>query len=175
MEQKDSTFYPLIILFFILGLVIGYIIHQPQTEIKYINNTIEVPALVKAGVEVTASPTSTTPVKTPETTQAPDFEVKTYDPAKDKPDQIIELTNWQAKPDSLSLRMGETVLIKVVNYPDQPDPRFIMGSIERKLGTAGMIIVKFNKIGTYDFKAIIPNADPTINPRTYAEGSIRVY
>ncbi len=175
MDQKDSTFYPLIILFFVLGLVIGYVIHQPQTQTRYINNTIEVPKLVETTVAATASPASTTPGQIPEPTQIPDFEVKIYDQAKDKPDQIIELINWKAMPDSISLRMGKTVLIKVVDYPDQAAPKFIMDSYERKLGTSGMIVIKFNKIGTYNFKAIIPNDDPSILPGTYAEGSIRVY
>lgn len=175
MEQKDSTFYPLIILFFVLGIVIGYVIHQPETQIKYINNTIEVQRIVEPIATVTPSPTSTATAQQPEPTALPDFVVKIYDQVKDKPNQVIEIINWKAMPESISLRMGDTVLIKVVDYPDQPEPRFIMDSYERKLGTAGMIIIKFNKIGTYEFKAIIPNDDPSILPTTYAKGSIKVY
>lgn len=175
MEPKDGTFYPLIILFFILGLVIGYVIHQPGTEIRYNNNTIEVPTIVKEIVETTASPTSTASTYAPTSTQVPDFEVKIYEPGKDKPTQTIELVNWQTMPNYVSLRAGENVLIKVVNYPDQKAPRFIMDSYTKDLGTAGMIVVKFNKLGTYNFEAIIPNDDPSILPMTYAKGSIRVY
>lgn len=174
MEPKDRTFYSLIILFFVLGLVIGYVMHQPGTEIRYINNTIAVPTIVEKFVEVTATPTSTTPA--PTSTPVPDFEVKIYDPAKDKPTQTIELVNWKAMPDYVSIHPGQTVLIKVVNYPDQQEPpKFIMGSYEKTLGTAGMIVIKFNKSGNYDYKVIIPNDDPSILPKTYATGSIRVY
>lgn len=175
MEPKDITFYPLIILFFILGLVIGYVIHQPATEIRYINNTIEVPKIVEKIVETTASPTSTASTPAPTSTQVPDFEVRNYDPEKDKPAQTIELVNWQAMPDQIAIPLENTVLIKVVNYPDRPKPEFIMGSYKEKLGTAGQIIVKFNKKGTFNYKVIIQNEDPSILPRIYAEGSIRVY
>lgn len=178
MESNDSTFYPLIVLFFVLGLVIGYVIHQPETEIKYINNTIEVPTIVENIEKVTASPTSTVPTSTaptPTSTEVPDFEVKIFDPEKDKPAQTIEIINWQAMPDQISVTLGNTVLIKVVDYPDRPKPDFIMGSYKEKLGTAGQIVVKFNKKGTFNYKVIIPNEDPNINPMTYAEGSIKVY
>ncbi len=176
MEPKDSTLYPLIILFFILGLVIGYVIHQPGTEIKYITSTKEVPKIVETNVEVTQSPVSTTQPREPEPTQVPDFEVKIYDPEKDIPVKTIELKNWEAVPKELSIRPGQPVLIKVVDYSQQIPPNFIMGSYKREpLGTAGQIIVKFNKTGTYDFKAIIPSRDPSILPTIYAEGSIKVY
>lgn len=180
MESKERTFYSLIILFFVIGLVIGYMMHQPGTEIRYINNTIEIPTVVEKIVEVTASPTSpTSPTSTtpaPTSTPVPDFEVKIFDPEKDKPAQTIELVNWKAMPDYVSMRPGETVLIKVVNYPDyQEKPKFIMGSYEKILGTSGMIVIKFNNRGTYDFTVIIPNNDPSINPVTYAKGSINIY
>lgn len=175
MEPKDSTFYPLIILFFILGLVMGYVIHQPGTEIKYINNTIEVPTIVEKIIETTASPTSTASTPAPTSTQVPDFEVRVFDPEKDKPAQTIELVNWQAMPDQISIRPGQLVLIKVVNYQEESPPNFTMDSYERKLGTSGMIVITFNKIGTYNYKAIIPSEDPSIFPRIYAKGSITVY
>jgi len=179
MESKERTFYSLIILFFVIGLAMGYLIHQPETEIKYINNTIvpgEVPKVVETIKEVTATPTSSTTTTSPISTPVPDFEVKIFDPEKDKPAQTIELVNWKAMPDSASMHPGETVLIKVVNYPDnQEKPKFIMGSYEKILGTSGMIVIKFNNRGTYDFRAIIPNNDPSINPVTYAKGSIIVY
>ncbi|MBU3966986.1 MAG: hypothetical protein KKG76_06405 [Euryarchaeota archaeon] len=175
MESKDSKFYPLIVLFFILGLVIGYVIHQPETEIKYINNTIEVPKIVEKIVEVTASPASTAQTPAPTSTQVPDFEVKIYDPEKDKPAQTIEIINWQAMPNKISIPLGNTVLIKVVNYPDRPKPEFIMGSYKQILGTAGQIVVKFNKIGNYDFRVVISSDNPGTLPTEYAKGSIRVY
>lgn len=178
MESKERIFYSLIILFFVIGLVIGYLMHQPGTEIRYINNTIEVPEEVPKVVEtigeVIAAPTVTT--SAPTFTPVPDFEVKIFDPEKDRPAQTIELVNWKAMPDYVSMRPGETVLIKVVNYPaDQEVPKFIMGVYQKILGTSGMIVIKFNNRGTYDFSVIIPNNDPSINPVTYARGSIRVY
>lgn len=173
MEPKDGTFYPLIILFFILGLVIGYVIHQPGTEIRYINNTIEVPMVVEKKAETTAAPTATTPA--PTSTQVPAFEVRIYDLEKDKPTETIELINWKAMPDQISIRPGQTVLFKVLDYPSRAPPNFIMGSYERKLGTAGMIVATFNKIGTYDFRVVIPSDNPGTLPTEYAKGSIRVY
>ncbi len=175
MASKESTFYPLILLFFVLGLVIGYVIHQPETEIKYVNNTIEVPKIVEKTGEVTVSPTSTATTPVPTSTQAADFEVKIYDPEKDKPTQTIELTNWRSMPDKISIRPGQTVLFRVVDYPQRAPPNFIMGSYERKLGTAGQIVVTFNKIGTYDFRVVIPSDNTGTNPTEYAKGSIKVY
>ena len=176
METKDRTFYPLIILFFILGLVIGYVIHQPGTEIKYITNTIEVPKAVETNVEVTQSPTPATTQQKPESTPVPDFEVKVYNPEKDVPTKTIEIKYWVAVPKELSMRPGQTVLIKVVDYSQPTPPNFIMGSYKREpLGNAGQIVIKFNKTGTYDYKVVIPSGDPTILPSLYAEGSIKVY
>ncbi len=180
MESKERTFYSLIILFFVIGLVIGYLIHQPETEIRYINNTIdvtkEVPKVVGTTAEVTAAPTAAATTSAPTSTPVPDFEVKIFDPEKDKPAQTVELVNWKAIPDYVSMHPGETVLIKVVNYPDNQDsPKFRMGSYEKILGTSGMIVIKFNNRGTYDFTVIIPNNDPSISPVTYAKGSIKIY
>lgn len=175
MESKDSTFYPLIVLFFVLGLVIGYVAHQPETEIKYLNNTIEVQKNVEKSVEVTVTPTSTATTPAPTSTQVPDFEVKIYDPEKDKPTKTIEIKNWLAVPDQMSIRPGQTVLFQVIDYPQRAPPNFVMGSYERKLGTAGQIVVIFNKIGNYDFRVVIPSDNPGTLPTEYAKGSIRVY
>ena len=176
MESKERTFYFLIILFFVIGIVIGYLVHQPGTEIRYINNTVEVPKIIERMGEVTATAIITTTTPEPTSTPAPDFEVKIFDPEKDKPSQTIELVNWKAMPDYVSMHPGETVLIKVVNYPDYQDPpKFIMGPYEKKLGTSGMLIVKFNNRGTYVYTVIIPNSDPSISPVTYAKGSIKIY
>ncbi len=175
MESKDITFYPLLVLFFALGLIIGYVVHQPETEIKYINSTIEVQKNVENKGEVGVSPTSTATTPAPTITQVPDFEIKIYDPEKDKPSEIIEIVNWQAMPDQISIPLKNTVLIKVVDYPDRPAPYFMMGSYNKKLGTAGQIVVIFNKKGTFNYKVVIPDDDPNVMPVTYAEGSIRVY
>lgn len=180
MEPKDRTLYSLIILSFVLGLVIGYVVHQPGSEIEYITKTIEVPKTGEPNAIITttpmeAIPTATAPALT--STPVPDFEVKIYDPQIDKPAQTIDIVNWKAMPEQTSIKLGETVLIEVINYPDrQEPPKFIMGSyIKPKLGTAGKLIISFNKKGTYTFEVVIPNSDPTILPVTYAKGSIRVY
>ncbi len=174
MESKDKLFSSLIILAFIVGIAIGYFVHQPGTETKYINNTVEVPKIVEKIAETTASPVGTT--AQPASIQVPDFEIKIYDPDKDKPDETIKLENWRAVPPQLSIRAGKTVLITVLNYPGQElPPWFIMGSYNKLLGSNGMIVIKFNKTGTYEYKAVAPNTDPSILPRTYAEGTITVY
>jgi len=180
MESKERIFYSQIILLFVIGLVIGYLIHQPETEIRYINNTIEVPKevpkIVETITEVTATPTAAATTSTPTTTPVPDFEVKIYDPEKDKPSKIIELVNWKATPDDVSIHPGDSILIKVVNYPaNQETPIFIMRSYETILGTSGMIVIKFNNIGTYDFTVVVSNKDPNVIPKQYAKGIIRVY
>ncbi len=141
--------------------------------------TITVNPTLPPTVTPTATPTVTTiptPTITPTPTHVPDFEVKIYDPEKDRPAQTIELVNWKAMPDDVSMRPGETVLIKVVNYPDnQEKPKFILGVYQKILGTSEMIVIKFNNRGTYDFTLIIPNKDPSILPVTYAKGSIKIY
>lgn len=182
MDQKDTKFYILVIVFFALGLVIGYLIHQPGSEIRYINipieeTTKELPKVVATTVEVTATPTANAITHSPTSTPVPDFEVKIYDPEKDKPTNEILLVNTRkAMPDFVSMHPGGTVLIKVVNYPDQLNElEFNMGSYKQKLGTSGMIVIKFNNRGTYDFTVIIPNNDPSISPVTYAKGSIKIY
>jgi len=180
MESKERTFYSLIILFFVIGLLIGYLIHQPGTEVRYINNTIEVPKevpkIVETIGEVTVAPTAAATTSAPTSTPVPDFEVKIYDPEKDKPAITIELVNWKAMPDDVSISPGQTILIQVINYPSNLEkPKFIMGSYQKILGTSGMIVIKFNNRGTYDFTVVISSNDPNLIPRQYAKGTIRVY
>jgi len=59
MESKDTTFYPLIVLFFALGLIIGYVIHKPETieKVEYINNTIEKIVVATPAYTPASSPT----------------------------------------------------------------------------------------------------------------------
>ncbi|VVB87970.1 Uncharacterised protein [uncultured archaeon] len=178
MDLKGNTLYPLLVLFFVIGLAVGYVIHQPGTEVRYITNTVEVPKIVEKIVEITPAPTvtATEPATTPIATAVPDFDVKIYDPAKDIPTKEIQIVNWGAKPNQMSIHPGQTVLIKVVDYPGGlGTPEFIMGSYDNpKLGTAGQIVIKFNKTGTYDFKVVIPQGEG-ITPTLYASGTIVVY
>lgn len=178
MDAKDNTLYPLIILFFLLGLVVGYVIHKPATieKIQVINRTVEVPVIkeVEKIVYVTATPTSTVPaVVTP---VSGDFSVKIYDPATDRPSNTMELTNWRFSPDALSIQSGVTVLIKITDLSLQrPLTLIVNSSYTRDLGRSGAVIVTFNKKGTYNLKAIIPSSDPNIQPTTYGQGTVTVY
>jgi len=177
MDPKNKILIPVIIISFVLGSMIGYIVHQPETIEKpvYINNTVEkiVEKIVKVPVTPVPALQTPTPTVTPE---IPDFTVRSYDPEKDKPTRTIELTNWRANPAELSIRPGNTVLIKITDTSLQsPMTLTLNSSYTKNLGTSGFVYVTFNKKGTYNFKAIIPSGDPTIFPRTYAEGTITVY
>lgn len=171
MESKDTTFYPLIVLFFALGLIIGYVIHKPETieKVEYINNTIEKIVVVTPAQTTISSPAITS-------TPLPDFTVKSlYDPSRDRPFHTIELVNWRATPDELRVRPGESVLIKISDYTLQSSLTLILNSShEENLGTSGARMIIFNNKGQYSFDAIIRSPDPSILPRTYAKGIITV-
>lgn len=181
MDPKYKTLIPLIIIFFIFGIVVGYVAHKPQTIEKIVTVTVTpIP---------TPIPTLTqTPIPTPTPTQTPtptaiatpaisDFTVKTdYDPSKDTPTKTIELTSNGANPSTLSIRPGDSVLIKITRYSSQlPLTLILNATYSRNLGTGGAVVVTFNKKGSYSFKAIIPSNDQNIKPTIYAEGTITVY
>ncbi len=179
MDPKYKTIIPLVAVFFVFGIVVGYVVHKPETieKIEYINKTVEVERIVT--VTVTVTPT-TTPTPTPTATQAvSDFIVKIYEPSKDTPAKTIELTSRGADPNVLSIRSGDTVLIKITGYSQQSPLKLNLTSLnmsqERNLGTSGAVVVTFNTKGTYSFKAIIPSGDPNVLPRDYAAGTITVY
>ncbi len=180
MDPKYKTLIPLAIGFFLLGIVIGYAVHMPETVEKivekpvYINNTI-----IKT-VEVTAAPTSTTPSPTPTAIpEIPDFVAKIYDPATDKPSRTIELANYRMTPDTLTIHLEDTVLIKITDTSLQRSIELTITSpntmYDRNLGTSGAVYVTFNKKGTYNLKANISSGDPNIIPRSYGEATITVY
>ncbi len=169
MDVKDNTFYPLIILFFFLGLVIGYVIHQPATvmQIKYVNNTIE--KIVEKTPEATVSSTSALPTAAP--TAVADFIVKeSYDPSMDIPTETIDLANWRAFPDVVTIHPGESVVIRIT-ASSLPGPITLVlnSTYKRNIGTSGAAFIIFNKKGTYTLKAIIPNPDPNVIPTVYAD------
>ena len=178
MDPNNKTLIPLIIVFFVFGIVIGYAIHKPppiETE-----KIVEMDKIVTA--TATATPTTApivTATATAAATAAPaisDFTVKTYDPSKDTPANTIELTSNGANPNAISVRPGDSVLIKITGYSSQSPLTLILNATEeRNLGTSGAVVVTFNNKGIYSFKAIIPSGDPNILPKTYAEGTIRVY
>lgn len=178
MDQKYKTLIPLIIIFFIFGIVVGYVAHKPETIVK----TVEVEKIVTVTVTVTPTPTPATPAPTPTPTPtaAPavaDFTVKDYyNPFIDIPTYTIQLRNWGADPRTLAIRQGESVEIKNTDGSLTSPMTLILNSHERYIGKyGGSAFVTFNKKGTYTLKAILLSEDPTITSKTYAEGVINVY
>lgn len=173
-DPKNKLLIPLIIVFFVFGVVVGYVAHKPETVVKieYVNQTVE--KIVEKIIEVTVTPTPTltpTPALTP---AIMDFTVKGYEPSKDAPTKTIEITTRGAVPDTLSVRPGDTVLIKITTPPSAVT-LILNATYSRNMGTSGAVVVTFNKKGMYSFKAIIPSGDPNILPTTYGEGTITVY
>ncbi len=171
MDAKKAL-YPLIVVFFILGLVIGYAIHKPETieKIQYVDRIVTTTA-----TPVTTSPTATASATLPGSPAAtaitPDFTVKNYDPSKDKPTVTMELANMAVNPNSVSIHVGDIVLIKITDiYLQSPGLTLILNtSYKKNLGTMGAVVVTFNNKGTYRVQAEIPSGDPTILPKVYTE------
>lgn len=188
-DPKYYTFISLIIVFFAVGLTIGYIISKqaaveepPVTtpETPVVDEPVATIMATPDGVETTPPPVPTevepTAVPTEPPLQQPDFTVSTYNPSVDKPTRTIEFKNNRAVPDTLSIRPGNSVLFIITDYTiGSPLTLLLDSSYERNLGTSGAVVVTFNNIGTYNFRAIIPSGDPNIIPRQYATGTITVY
>lgn len=178
MDPKNKTLIPLIIIFFIFGIVVGYAAHKPQTiEIEKI---VEKEKIVTVTVTVTPAPapivTATATATAIATPAISDFTVKNYDSSKDTPTKTIELTSNGANPSTLSIRPEDSVLIEITSYSSQSPLTLILNNTySRNLGTGGAVVVTFNKKGTYSFKAIISSDDPNILPKSYADGTITVY
>lgn len=181
MDPKYKTIIPLIVVFFVFGVAIGYVAHKPETIEKIVTVTVTpVP---------TPSPTLTTPIPPPiptptptatATPTIPDFTARNYDKSTDKPTRTIDLVNRRANPDDLSIYPGDTVLIQITEYTLQTPLRLTITSLnmsqERTLTYGGAsAYITFNNKGTYSFKAIAPPSDPNIQTWTYAEGRIVVY
>lgn len=175
MESKYKTLIPLIIIFFILGAVVGYVAHKP--------NTIEiekpVERIVYQYVTVTPTPAPVVTAATAAPTETPvlsDFTVKNYDPSTDTPTKIIELVNSRANPSEMTISPGSTVLIQITDYTlTSPLTLILNSTYSKNLYTSGTAFITFNKKGTYTFKAVIPSSDPNILPWAYGEGTITVY
>lgn len=172
MDPRNKTLI-LIVIFFILGVAVGYVSYQPKTIEKIVEKIVT--------VTITVTPTPTpTPTQTPTPTPAPtptvaNFSVRIYNPSTDTPTKTIELTNWRANPSEISIRPGDTVVIKITDYTLSLPLNLFMDSEKRYLGTGGAVFITFNNKGKYTFKAISSSSDPNILPQTYAEGSITVY
>jgi len=175
MGSINRIYIPLIIMFFIFGVVVGYVAHKPETIVK-IETPVPTPTPTPTPIP-TPTPTPT-PTETPTPTPTPtisDFTVKNYDPFKDTPTYTIKLRNWRADPDTLTIRPGDTVLIEIADISLSSPMTLILNSYSKNLGISGAVVVTFNNKGRYGLKAIISSTDPTILPRTYAEGTITVY
>lgn len=180
MDPKIKSYLPLVIIFFVLGVAAGYVLHKPATIEKpiYINQTIEVEKTVTA----TATPTSTaimTPTLTPTLTETPppvpDFTVKIWNPDTDNPTHTIQLRNKKVDPNTLSINTGDTILIRITDASVfSPMELIINSSYTQNLGTSGAVVVTFNNKGIYSVDAIIPSIDPTILPLIYGHGMITV-
>ncbi len=177
MDSKNNTLYPLIILFFLLGIVVGYVIHKPETRIEYVNKTIQVESTptikeVENIVYVTAAPTYVAPAAS---AVMANFSVKGYNPDTDKPTNTMELINRRFNPQTLYIPTGSTVLIRISDYSLQSPLTLILDSYEKSLGTSGAVVVTFNKMGIYNVKAVISSGDPNVTPQTYGEAVVTVY
>ena len=180
MAPSNKTLIPLIIVFFIFGVAIGYVAHKPATIEKIVTVTVTpVPTPTP-----TATPTpSATPTPTPSPTPSPtptvsDFTVKDYyNPDTDIPDATVTFDrNNNVIPSTVSVHAGQSVLIRITVYTLPYSLTLILNnSYQKDLGAAGGAFVTFNKKGTYPFKGVIPSSDPSISPKTYAEGTINVY
>ncbi|MFZ3058182.1 MAG: hypothetical protein WA102_00460 [Candidatus Methanoperedens sp.] len=178
MESKYKTLIPLIIIFFIVGVAVGYVAHKPKTieiekpveKIVYQNNTVYVT------VTPTPTPIATAIATAIATPAISDFTVRNYNPSTDIPAKTIELTSNGAKPSSVSLHPGDALLIKITGYSSESPLTLILNyTYRRNLGTSGAVIVIFNTKGSYNLKAEVPSGDPNILPKSYAEGTISVY
>lgn len=178
MDPKYKTLIPLVVIFFIIGIVVGYAAHKPETIEKIV--TVTVTPIPTPPPTITQTPTSTpTPTIAPTVAATPEisyFTIKNYDPSTDITKYTINLRNWAADPPTLSLRPGDTVLIKISDtYVPSPLTIILNNKEKRYLGTSGAVVVTFNNRGTFNLKVMLVSDDPTISPKPYAEGTITVY
>lgn len=179
MDPKYKTLIPLVVIFFIFGIAVGYVAHKPVTTVTV--TPVPTPSPTPTPTpSPTPSPTPTpTPIPTPTEAATPsvsNFTVKDYyDSSKDIPTYTIQLSNWGANPNTLSIRPGDSVLIKIADSSLSSPLTLILNSYSKDLGTSGVAFITFNKIGVYSFKAVIPSGDPNVLPVTYAKGTISVH
>jgi hypothetical protein len=181
MESKYKTLIPLIIIFFIIGVAIGYVAHKPETIKEIVTVTVTpIPTTTPITTPIQTPTTISTPIPTSTVTPAlNDFTVRNYDPSTDTPTTTIQLTSTGAKPSTLSIHLSDTILFKIAGYslyyPLTLNLTSVNMSQEQNLGTSGSVIVSFNTRGTYSFKATVSSGDPNILPLSYGEGTIYVY
>jgi len=191
-KSKHYTLIALVIVFLLFGAIIGYVVNKsanveepvvtpPATPVIY--ETAAATTATPDTVETTVAPTPTQVAPTATPPQVPDFTHKAYDPAVDKETRTIEFRNNDARPYTISIRPGDSVLFKITDTTSTGQSIFTLvitsGNRSEKIniGKSGaMTLFTFNNTGTYTFQAIIEADDPTINPRKYGnEGKIAVY
>lgn len=175
MDPKNKTLIPLVIIFFIFGVVVGYVAHKPET----VEKIVEKETIVNVTVTQIPTPIPTpTPTPTPTATVTPlsNFTVKDYNPSTDIPTKTIVFeTNYVASPNEVAIHPGESVLIKITDYTLPFRLTLVLDLYQKDIGASGAAFVTFNKKGIYHFKGIILSGDPNVLPKTYAEGTIGVY
>ncbi|MCX9024803.1 MAG: hypothetical protein OIN85_01760 [Candidatus Methanoperedens sp.] len=179
MESKYKTLIPLIIIFFIIGVAVGYVAHKPVTIEKIVTVTVTpIPTTTPISTPIPTLTLISTPIPTLTATATPtvsDFTVRNYDPSTDTPTKKIELINRRANPTETAIHLGDTVLIEITDSSLTTPLTLSLDSYSKNLGTSGAAFITFNKKGTYTFKAIASSPDPNVLPSTYGEGTITVY
>jgi hypothetical protein len=177
MESKYKTLIPLIIIFFIIGVAIGYLAHKPETIKEIVNVTVTpvpTPTLISTPIPTPIS--ISTSIPTPTATPAlSDFTVRNYNPSTDVPTATIQLVNNRATPNEIHVHVGDTVLIKITDVSlTSPLTLFLNSAYSMNMGTSGAAFITFNNKGTYTFEAIAISPDPNIVSLTYGKGTIIV-
>lgn len=177
MESKYKTLIPLIIIFFIVGVVVGYLAHKPETIKEIVNVTVTptpTPTLIATPIPTPSS--ISTPIPTPTATPVSDFTVRNYNPSTDVPTETVQLANKKASPNEIHVRPGDTVLIEITDISlTTPLTLFLNSTYSMNLGTSGAAFITFNNKGTYTFEVIAISPDPNIVSLTYGKGTIIVY
>lgn len=175
MDPKYKTVIPLLIGFFIFGVVVGYVAHKPET----IETIVEKERIVTVTVTVTPTPV---PQQTEEI-------VPKESPVVQVPDIIkLDGTFVAARtitikgpryggidPNPTSLRQNEIALFKLYEIFQYQKAMLQIGQYNFEIKPLGGVFLKFTEKRTYNYKVIIPSNDPNIQPITYAEGTITVY
>ncbi len=179
MESKYKTLIPLIIIFFIVGVAVGYVVHKPLTIEKIVTVTVTpIPTPTPIATPIPTPTSISTPIPTPTAIATPvisDFTVRNYNPSTDTPTTTIELVNRRANPSDMTIHLGDTVLIEITDSSLTTPLTLNLNSYSKNLGTSGAAFIIFNKKGTYTFKAVARSTDPNVLPWTYGEGTITVY
>lgn len=190
MDPKNKTLIPLIIIFFVVGIAVGYVAHKPVT----IEKPVEVEKIVTVTVTVTPTPAPATPTPTPTPTpittpSVSDFTVKDfYNPDTDIPCYGCIITvegYYTVNPTGLSIHPGQSVLIKTSqSFPeklwlalyDTANCSPCLPPYQKYLGSSGAAFITFNNKGTYSFKTETRSSEQGVLPTPFTTNTtITVY